>query len=66
MKQMKKETLWFEVEEHETIANCIDRMAQLGFQIAGRKEEPLFAEVDGEPVPIRQIILLKGVKELNP
>jgi len=41
----------------------MERMAELGFQIAGRKEEPLFAEVDGQPVPVRQIIMLKGIKE---
>lgn len=60
---MKKETKWFEVEENETIGACMNRMAELGFQIAGRKEEPLFAEVDGQPVPVRQIIMLKGIKE---
>lgn len=60
---MKKETKWFEVEENETIAECMERMSRLGFQIAGRKEEPLFKEVDGKPVPVKQIILLKGIKE---
>ncbi len=63
--KMKKETVWFEVEEHETIAACMERMDKEGFQIAGRREEPLFAEVDGQPVPIRQIIMLKGIKETN-
>lgn len=62
---MKKETVWFEVAENETIAECMERMAELGFQIAGRKEEPLFEEVNGQPVPIKQIIMLKGIKETN-
>lgn len=62
---MKKETVWFEVEENETIAECMQRMDSLGFQVAGRKEEPLFAEVNGQPVPIKQIIMLKGIKENN-
>ncbi|WP_391117572.1 NETI motif-containing protein [Psychrobacillus sp. L3] len=62
---MKKETVWFEVEENETITDCMERMSKQGFQVAGRREEPLFAEVDGQPVPIRQIILLKGIKEVN-
>jgi hypothetical protein len=60
---MKKETVWFEVEENETITECMKRMDSQGFQIAGRKEEPLFAEVNGQPVPIKQIIMLKGIKE---
>ena len=60
---MKKETKWFAVEENETITECIDRMTKDGFQIAGRKEEPIFAEVEGQPVPVRQLIKLKGVKE---
>lgn len=62
---MKKETKWFEVEENESIAACIERMEQQGFQIAGRKEEPIFAEVNGQPVPVKQIIMLKGIKEKN-
>lgn len=62
---MKKDTVWFEVEEKETITECLARMSNLGYQVAGRREEPLFAEVEGNPVPIRQIIMLKGVKELN-
>lgn len=62
---MKKETKWFEVEENESIAACIERMEQQGFQIAGRKEEPIFAEVNGQPVPVKQLIMLKGIKEKN-
>ncbi|MFF2755034.1 NETI motif-containing protein [Psychrobacillus sp. NPDC058041] len=62
---MKKETVWFEVEENETIAECMKRMDSQGFQVVGRKEEPLFAEVNGQPVPIKQIIMLKGIKENN-
>lgn len=62
---MKKETKWFEVEENESITACIERMEQQGFQVAGRKEEPLFAEVNGQPVPVKQLIMLKGIKEKN-
>ncbi|SES41733.1 NETI motif-containing protein [Psychrobacillus sp. OK032] len=62
---MKKETVWFEVEENESIGACIERMEQQGFQIAGRKEEPIFEEVDGQPVPVKQLIMLKGIKEKN-
>ncbi|MCM3758461.1 NETI motif-containing protein [Sporosarcina aquimarina] len=57
----QRKTVWFQVEEHETISDCIDRMKAAGYVPAGRKEEPLFEERDGKYVPIRQMIQLKGV-----
>ncbi|MCZ2260171.1 NETI motif-containing protein [Sporosarcina sp. G11-34] len=57
----QKKTVWFEVEEKETIENCLKRIADEGYLVAGRKEEPLFAEVNGEYVPIRQLIKFKGI-----
>lgn len=57
----QKKTLWFEVHENETIDNCLQRISEAGYMIAGKKEEPLFQEVDGEIVPIRQIIKFKGI-----
>ena len=57
---MKKKTVWFEVEENETIDDCLQRMQNEGYMPTGRREEPLFQEVDGEIVPIRQIIQFKG------
>jgi len=59
---MGKKTSWFEVGEHESIDECLQRMTKEGYQPAGRKEEPLFEEVDGVPVPVRQIIKFKGIK----
>lgn len=59
---MSKKTLWFEVQEHETMEDCLDRMKREGYMAVGRKEEPLFEEVNGEPVPVRQIIKFKGNK----
>ena len=56
----QKKTVWFEVEEKETIENCLKRMANEGYTVAGRKEEPLFTEVNGEYVPVRQLIKFKG------
>lgn len=56
----QKKTVWFEVEENETIEECLDRMQKAGYIPAGRKEEPLFTEVNGEKVPIRQLIKFKG------
>ncbi|BAQ08823.1 hypothetical protein OXB_0351 [Bacillus sp. OxB-1] len=57
----KKKTVWFEVEEHETIEECLGRMASEGYIVAGRKEEPIFTEVDGEYLPVRQRIQFKGI-----
>ena len=57
----QRKTVWFQVEEHETISDCLDRMKSEGYLPAGRREEPLFEERDGDYVPIRQIIQLKGV-----
>ncbi|CAM3208973.1 NETI motif-containing protein [Filibacter tadaridae] len=56
----KKKTMWFEVAEGESVDDCLKRMAAEGYTVAGKKEEPLFKEVDGEYVPIRQLIKFKG------
>lgn len=57
---MSKKTIWFQVEEEETIVQCLERMRSLGYEAIGRKEEPIFSEVNGEYVPIKQKILFKG------
>jgi len=57
----KKKTVWFEVAEGESIGDCLTRMEQEGYMAAGRKEEPIFEERNGEPVPVRQRIRFKGV-----
>lgn len=59
---MSKKTIWFEVQEHETMEDCLNRMKQEGYMAVGRKEEPLFEEINGEPIPVRQIIKFKGNK----
>jgi hypothetical protein len=59
---MSKKTVWFEVNEHETVEACLERMKQAGYAAVGRKEQPLFAEVEGKPVPIRQIVKFMGSK----
>ena len=59
---MSKKTVWFEVAENETMDACLERMKQAGYMAVGRKEEPLFEEIDGKPVPIRQIVKFKGTK----
>jgi hypothetical protein len=57
----KKKTVWFEVEEGESIDDCLNRLAASGYRVAGRMEEPVFMEKDGEYVPIRQLIKFKGI-----
>lgn len=56
----QKKTIWFEVAEGETIEECLKRMTVAGYTPAGRREEPLFEQVDGEMIPIRQLIKFKG------
>ncbi|WP_210471471.1 NETI motif-containing protein [Sporosarcina sp. 6E9] len=56
----KKKTMWFEVAENETIDDCLKRMAREGYQVAGKKEAPIFSEINGEVVPVRQLIQFKG------
>lgn len=56
---MKKE-VWFDVEEHETIEQCLDRMKKEGYMPFGRREKPIFHEVNGRPEVLRQQIQFKG------
>ena len=58
---MSKKTVWYEVAENETISECLERMQKDGYMPAGRKEEPLFEMVDGNHVPVRQLIKFKGI-----
>lgn len=58
---MGKKQVWFEVLENETIDECIERMKKEGYQPFGRKEEPVFHFVNGEPVYLRQKIKFKGI-----
>ena len=55
-----KKTVWFEVAKDETVESCLKRMAAEGYVVTGRKEEPLFVEVNGEFVPERQLIKFSG------
>lgn len=58
---MGKKQIWFEVEENETIEQCLERMKEQGYMPMGRKEEPVFHVVDGEPTYLRQKIQFKGI-----
>lgn len=58
-KQQKQ--IWFEVQENETIEQCLERMKKEGYMPMGRREEPIFHMVDGQPVVLRQKIEFKGI-----
>lgn len=58
---MGKKTVWYEVQENESISQCLERMQKDGYMPAGRKEEPLFEMQNGQPVPVRQVIKFKGL-----
>ncbi len=56
----RKKTVWFEVEENESIEDCLKRMEAEGYVATGRKEEPIFAEVNDQIIPVRQLVKFKG------
>ncbi|MCA0970602.1 NETI motif-containing protein [Halobacillus litoralis] len=57
----------FEVQENETIGDCLDRMKKEGYTPIRRAEEPIFREETkgGEKVmePIGRKIVFQAVKE---
>ncbi|QHT45542.1 NETI motif-containing protein [Bacillus sp. SB49] len=57
----------FEVQENETIGQCLDRMKREGYRPIRRAEEPIFREEtrNGEKVmePIEKRIVFHAVKE---
>ena len=61
MTSLAKKQVWYEVQENETIEQCLERMKKDGYMPFGRREEPVFEEVNGEPIYLRQKIQFKGV-----
>jgi len=60
-KDLGKKQIWYEVEENETIEDCLARMRRDGYMAVGRKEEPIFHLVNGEPTYLRQKIQFKAM-----
>lgn len=63
MKKRKKER--FEVKEHESVDDCLNRMKQQGYMPIGKIEKPIFEEVldekgNKEYRPIKQQIIFEG------
>jgi len=56
-----KKQIWYEVQENESIEECLERMRNDGYMAIGRKEETLFHLVDGEPTLLRQKIQFKAI-----
>lgn len=56
-----KKQIWYEVEENETIEECLARMRKDGYMPVGRKEEPVFHMMNGEPTYLRQKIQFKAM-----
>lgn len=56
----------FEVQEHESIAQCLDRMKKEGFTPIRRMEKPIFQEIKGKGQvsfePVAQQIIFEAVK----
>ncbi|MGD6805098.1 NETI motif-containing protein [Rossellomorea aquimaris] len=65
---MSKNKKMFEVEENESIAQCLDRMKQEGYSPVRRMEKPVFNEEKKngkvEYVPARQQIIFEGRKNV--
>ncbi|HJH10162.1 MAG TPA: NETI motif-containing protein [Metalysinibacillus jejuensis] len=53
--------IWYEVQQDESIEQCLTRMKQDGYIAVARREEPIFQLVDGEPQLLRQKIEFKAL-----
>ena len=53
--------IWYEVQQDESIEQCLTRMKQDGYIAVARREEPIFQLVDGEPQLLRQKIGFKAL-----
>ena len=54
-------SIWYEVQQDESIEQCLTRMKQDGYIAVARREEPIFQLVDGEPQLLRQKIEFKAL-----
>lgn len=61
---MNKKKMLFEVQENETIEQCLNRMKQQGYTPVRRLEKPIFQEIkrDSEMIyePIGRQIIFEG------
>lgn len=59
---MSKKKMWFDRLDDETLEECLERIQKLGYTVVARREQPLFEEVDGAYVPIKQQTQFQGLK----
>lgn len=59
MKKKKKKR--FEVNEGETISDCLERMEKLGYTPIRRIEKPIFEKRGEDYVPVKQHIIFEGI-----
>ena len=60
---MSKKKMLFEVQENETISDCLDRMKKEGYMPVRRMEKPVFEEQGkNDYVPVKQTIVFEGKK----
>lgn len=61
---MKKKKERFEVLDHETVDDCLNRMKEAGYIPVARVEKPIFQEVKENGVtnykPVKQKIIFEG------
>ncbi|MBN8235742.1 NETI motif-containing protein [Halobacillus kuroshimensis] len=66
-KNSRNSKMRFEVQENETIDDCLDRMKKQGYMPVRRMEEPVFREEirNGEKVmePVGKTIVFQAVKQ---
>ncbi|PIC63354.1 hypothetical protein CSV79_12385 [Sporosarcina sp. P13] len=59
---MSKNKMWFDRQDDETLEQCLERIQSLGYTVVGRREKPLFEQVDGKYIPIKQQTQFQGIK----
>ena len=52
----------FNVLENESIADCLDRMKQEGYEPVRRVEKSVFKEENGQKIPLGRNIIFDAVK----
>ncbi len=55
-KKRAKRSEWITIKEDETVAEAYERLLAEGWQVIGRREEPVFIEENGEQKWLRQNI----------
>ncbi|PWU66697.1 NETI motif-containing protein [Gracilibacillus dipsosauri] len=60
-KNKNNQKKYFQVKKNETIASCLERIKQEGYQPIRRIEKPIFEEVGSKIQPIDRIIQFEAI-----